>query len=423
MSDLSLALSALLSRRLASLLSVVLTAFGVMMALVVMLFAAAVDERIARDGQGIDIVIGAKGSPLQLVLSALYHADIPAGNIPYAEAEKWMRHPQVKQAIPLALGDNWKGFRIVGTTADYAAHYGAETAQGRLWDKPFEAVAGAATGLAIGQNFSGAHGLGPGGHHHDDQSYHVVGVLAPTGTVIDRLILTSVDSVLALHGQHREHVHEAHENDDEDHAGDHSHHHGHDHHHERKNKDTAADTPGMPAEITALLIKTRSPIANINLPRSINRDSMLQAANPALEMARLGAVFGLGTRSLGYVSAFLILVAALSIFAGIAGSLDSRSSDLAVLRALGYGRRRLFAIVMREGFILTVCGLALGFALGAGGFSLLARTLPALGAEALQVNIYWLWLALSVLAAGLAASLLPALRAARTDPAILLSQR
>jgi putative ABC transport system permease protein len=406
MTDLSLALHALLSRKLVSLLSVLLTAFGVMMALVVLQFSAAAEQRITRDGQGVDIVIGAKGSPLQLVLSALYHADIPSGNIPYAEAEKWMRHPQVKHAIPLALGDNWKGFRIVGTTADYTAHYGAAPAHGRLWQKEFEAVAGAATGLALGQTFSGAHGLGADGHSHDHQPYQIVGVLVPTGTIIDRLILTSVNSVLVLHGQETAHAHEDH--DDHDH-----HHHEHDH-----------STPAkQPAEITAILVKTLSPLANINLPRSINRDSMLQAANPALEMARLNAVFGLGTRSIGYLSIFLIGMAALSIFAGIAGSLDSRSSDLAVLRALGYGRRRLFGLLLMEGLALATAGLALGFALGTGGFALLAPSITALGAQGIQPDIYWAWLALAVLVAGFAASLLPALRAARTDPAQLLSQR
>ncbi|MDP2205976.1 MAG: FtsX-like permease family protein [Alphaproteobacteria bacterium] len=418
MSDLSLALHALLSRKIVSLLSVLLTAFGVMMALVVLQFAAAAQQRIDRDGKGVDIVIGAKGSPLQLVLSALYHADIPTGNIPYTEAEKWMHHPQVKQAIPLALGDNWKGFRIVGTTADYAAHYGAKPAQGQLWEAEFEAVAGAGTGLALGQTFSGAHGLGADGHSHDHQLYKVVGVLGPTGSVIDRLILTSVNSVLALHGQETTPAHEEHGDHD-----DHHHHHHDDDDHDHEHHHDHSEPAKQPAEITALLVKTRSPLANINLPRSINRDSMLQAANPALEMTRLSAVFGLGTRSMGYISAFLIGMAALSIFAGIAGSLDSRSGDLAVLRALGYGRHRLFGLLLMEGLALTAGGLALGFVMGVAGFVLLAPAIPALGAQALQPDIHWLWLALTVLVAGLAASLLPALRAARADPAQLLSQR
>lgn len=408
MTDFSLSLRSLAARKLGGFLAVLLTAFGVMMALVVMQFTAAVQERLARDGSGIDIVVGAKGSPLQLVLSALYHADVPTGNIPYAEAQKWMQHPQVRAAYPLALGDNWRGFRIVGTTVDYARHYGAEVAEGRFWQKPFEAVAGADSGLAPGARFTGAHGLAEGGHHHDAHTYTVVGALKPTGSVVDRLILTSIDSVLELHGQS---LH-AHHDDDEDEEHEH---HDDAHKHAHINDD---------ADITAILIKTSGPIANINLPRSINQSSALIAANPALEMARLSTVFGVGTRTLGLISAFLIALAALSIFAGIAGSLENRQADLAVLRALGYTPLRLFRIVLYEGVFLAACGLALGLALGIGGYGLAVGHLPALAhGAAAGFQVSWAWLSAAVLCAGLLASALPALRAARTAPADMLSLR
>ncbi|HCS24198.1 MAG TPA: FtsX-like permease family protein [Alphaproteobacteria bacterium] len=414
MKDISLSLRSLAARKLASLLAVLLTAFGVMMALVVMQFTAAVQERLARDGSGIDIVVGAKGSPLQLVLSALYHADVPSGNIPYAEAQKWMQHPQVRAAYPLALGDNWRGFRIVGTTVDYARHYGAEVAEGRFWQKPFEAVAGADSGLTPGARFTGAHGLTEGGHHHDAHAYTVVGTLKPTGSVVDRLILTSLDSVLELHGQS---LHAHHDDDDDgDGEGDEEHEH-HDDAHAHGHVHSAAD-------ITAILIKTSGPIANINLPRSINQSSALIAANPALEMARLSAVFGVGTRTLGLISAFLIALAALGIFAGIAGSLENRQADLAVLRALGYTPLRLFRIVLYEGVFLAACGLALGLALGIGGYGLAVGHLPALAhGAAAGFQVSWAWLSAAVLFAGLLASALPALRAARTAPADMLSLR
>lgn len=411
MKDISLSLRSLAARKLASLLAVLLTAFGVMMALVVMQFTAAVQERLARDGSGIDIVVGAKGSPLQLVLSALYHADVPTGNIPYAEAQKWMQHPQVRAAYPLALGDNWRGFRIVGTTVNYMQNYGAELAAGRFWQKPFEAVAGADSGLSPGVRFTGAHGLAEGGHHHEEHAYTIVGTLKPTGSVVDRLILTSLDSVLELHGQ------SLHAHDDDD--GDEEHeHHDDEHEHELEH------AHGGGADITAILIKTSGPIANINLPRSINQSSALIAANPALEMARLSAVFGVGTRALGLISAFLIGLAALGIFAGIAGSLENRQADLAVLRALGYTPLRLFRIVLYEGIFLAACGLALGLALGIGGYDLAAGHLPALAhGAAAGFQVSWAWLSAAVLFAGLLASTLPALRAARTAPADMLRLR
>lgn len=454
MKDSSLALSALSARKLVSALSVLLTAFGFMTAFTVLQTGSAIEQRIARDSRAADIVIGAKGSPLQLVLSSVYHADIPVGNIAYADAQKWMKHPHITSAVPLALGDNWRGARIVGTTRDYAAAYDAQMAAGDWWQKPFEAVAGAAVDLTVGDEFAGSHGLSEGGHHHDAQPYKVVGKLKPTGSVMDRLILTSVDSVLLLHGQEAHHHHEegeahGHEEDHDhehehehatahgeehhhDHEAEHDHSHEHtgaahseeDEHHHGEDHDHAETTPQAPAEITALLIKTRSPMASINLPRSVNRETALQAVSPALEMARLRAVFGVGSKSLVMFAGLLIALAALSIFAGVAGSLDSRTNDLAVLRALGYTRARLFRIIMTEGMVITLGGIGLGLALGMACFAALAARIEALSGSALITPAPALFiLCAAVLAAGFIACLVPAIRAARSEPARLLSQR
>lgn len=428
MSDFILILSSLKSRWLNSLLSVFLTAFGVMLALLIIQFGHHIKNRLSADGQGIDIVVGAKGSPLQLILSSVYHIDIPTGNIPYDEAQKWMKHPKVKTAIPLALGDNWKGYRIVGTTPDYMAHYGAAIAEGRIWGKAFEAVAGSSVSVQIGDEFSGAHGLIAGGHEHEEERYKITGVMKPTGTVLDRLILTSLDSVLEIHGlegvEHEHHqdehahghqeedTHKDHGRDEEGQAHEHEVHEGHDH------KD-AADP-----EITALLLITKSPIANINLPRSINRESALQAANPALEMARLTSMLGLGSQSFAALSAILITIAALSIFAGLAGSLENRMGDLAVLRAIGYSKRRVFKIITLEGMLIVISGLAFGLVMGLGGFVLLTRIMTPLqvsGASISFTNDFILVL-LAVLLAGSIAAMLPALRASRVDVARQLSR-
>lgn len=427
MKDFSLALSALSARKLVSALSILLTAFGFMTAFTVLQTGSAIENRIARDSRAADIVIGAKGSPLQLVLSSVYHADIPVGNIAYADAEKWMKHPHIASAVPLALGDNWHGKRIVGTTRGYADSYQATMAAGGWWQKPFEAVAGAAVALNVGDTFAGSHGLSEGGHHHDAQPYKIVGKLNPTGGVVDRLILTSVDSVLLLHGQE---AHHHHDDEDKTHAADHDHadeapteeehhHHGQDEAHDR-----AEAAPGTPAEITALLVKTRSPMAMMNLPRSVNRETALQAVNPALEMARLRSVFGVGSKSLVLFSGLLIALAALSIFAGVAGSLDSRTNDLAVLRALGYTRARLFRIIVMEGMAITMAGIALGLAVGVVGFAALSARIEALNGSPLISPTPALGiLCAAVFAAGFIACLIPAWRASRSEPARLLSQR
>ncbi|MFA5593572.1 MAG: FtsX-like permease family protein [Micavibrio sp.] len=415
MNDMILILSSLRSRWLGSLLSVFLTGFGVMLALMLLQFGHHVQSRLSADGQGIDIVVGAKGSPLQLILSSVYHIDIPTGNIPYKDAEKWMKHPQVRTAIPLALGDNWKGFRIAGTTPAYIGHYGAELSRGRLWDRPFEAVAGASVGLKAGEIFTGAHGLMEGGHGHDHHPYEIVGVLKPTGTMLDRLILTSLDSVLNIHGQGGvEYAHDHHEGE-RGHSHDHGHGHPHDHDHDH-------DHDAEP-EITALLLTVKSPLAKMNLPRSIDRESALQAANPALEMARLTSMLGLGTKTLAVLSVLLVTIAALSILTGLAASLENRLGDLAILRALGYSKTRLFKIIVLEGMMIVAMGLALGVLSGLGGFIVMIRAIAPLSASGAAISFMpgFFAVIMAVLLAGLIAAIIPAIRASRVDVARRLS--
>jgi len=317
MKDRALIISSLQSRWLNSTLSILLTAFGVMLAVIILQFGHHIQNRMSADGRGIDIVVGAKGSPLQLILSTVYHVDIPTGNITYHDAERWMKHPKVKTAIPLALGDNWKGYRIVGTTPDYMTHYNAQLSKGRHWNKPFEAIIGADIPLGLGREFSGAHGLSNGGHVHENEHYTVVGRMSKTGSILDRLILTSLDSVLEIHGletvkphntDHKETSLDGHDNHqhhtEEEHKDNHDHE-GHDDHKDEPHKDHDHHKEAGEPEITALLLKTRSPIANINLPRLINRDTALQAANPALEMARLTSMLGLGTSLAGFLASAL----------------------------------------------------------------------------------------------------------------------
>jgi putative ABC transport system permease protein len=374
-------------------ISVLLIGFGVVLAVIAVLFTAHLERRLSHDGKGFDLVVGAKGSPLQLVLSSIYHIDIPTGNIPYDAAEKWMKHKDVKEAIPLALGDNWKGFRIVGTTPAYSSHYGATITEGRAWNKPFEVIVGADIPLPIGASFSAAHGLMAGGHEHDDEHYIVVGKLSRTGSVIDRLILTDLESVLEIHGQH-------------------GHHHEEKDHHDHDNEEHGE------TDITALLISVKSPLAAMNLPRTINRDSALQAANPAMEITRLTSLMGIGTKTLNTLSFLLIAMAALSIFGSLTSTLEQRQGDLAVLRVLGYSRRRLFILLAMEGLIMAAAGLALGIIGGYIGFAVMAESVSSLNASGASAAMLpggiWILAGLTLIAGALAAAL-PAWRGARLN--------
>ena len=431
MSDFALVLLSLKARWLNSLLTIFLAAFGVMLAVLMALFGHHIQTRLTADGQDVDVVVGAKGSPLQLILSSVYHVDIPTGNILWTDAQRLMKNPAVKTAIPLALGDNWQGFRIVGTTEAYQKHYKADFASGQSWTKPMEAVIGSNIPLTTGDTLVGAHGLMAGGEEHANDTYTVVGRLKPTGTVLDRLILTSIDSVLGIHGmevvehkhEHAEHKDEGDKEDKQDH--DHKVHETHDHaeHKDHEQKDDEHHNHGHStsgqSEITALLLTVRSPIAVMNLPRKINRESALQAASPAFEMARLTSMLGLGTRTFAAVSVVLLLVSVFSIFSGLTGNLQSRATDLAVLRALGFSRWRIFRLITLEGVCITIIGIVAGVILGIGLFMGLVALIPLLAGSGAKVTLIPEIVTIigGVLVAGLLAGVIPALRAAKVDTA------
>lgn len=441
MSDLRFVLYSLKYRFLNSFLSIMLTAFGVSIALLISQFGNHIQNRINLDGQGIDIVVGAKGSPLQLILSSVYHIDIPTGNIAYSKAKKIMNNPQIEESIPLALGDNWRGFRIVGTTTNYIRHYDMSLSTGRYWDQNFEVVVGSSVNLDIGDEFMGVHGLLEDGSSHEEHKYNVVGILKPSGTVIDRLILTSLNSVLDIHGLHKvdnsfEKNHE-HQHDHEHHKEEHHdvHEHDHDkekhknedenhHKHSKNDKETYKTNELGSSEITALLIKTKSPIANINLPRSINRESSLQAANPALEINRLISLFGIGSKSFAILSLILILIASLNIFSGLASNLENRMGDLAVLRAVGFSKKRIFKIIVLEGILVVLIGIILGILIGFLLFSILTHNIFTLQTTnaSLIFNLDFILIILFVFFAGLIAAIFPAYRGSKISIANQLSR-
>ena len=437
MSLLGLTLAYLRQRPVAALLSGLLLALGVATVVALLLFGAQMQDRLTRDAKGIELVVGAKGSPLQLVLSAVYHADIPTGNILLKDAKPLLAHPQVRQAIPLALGDSVQGVRIVGTDHRYPAHYGAMLADGKLWEAPFEAVLGATAAsrlaLAVGDSFESVHGLVPGGPGHEEV-YQVVGTLAPTGTVVDRLALTSIESVWAVHEEHdgaheagEEHAehdrgeeHETHEHDEEhaEHEPDEEHE-AHEH-----DEEEHAEHDEEEREITALLLAFKSPVAALTLPRAINQTTPMMAASPAFESARLFALMGVGLDVLRGFGALLIVSAGLGVLVAMGNALERRQGDLALLRCLGAPRRWILGQLLLEGLLLTGAGLVLGLILGHGAVELLGRSLPQARDLGLTGALFlWseLWLALGALALGALAALPAAWRAYRSDVARALA--
>jgi putative ABC transport system permease protein len=445
-------------------LNLLLLALGMGTIVVLLLFSQQLEQRLLHDSRGIDLVVGAKGSPLQLILSSIYHADIPTGNIPLRDAKKLMQHKRVKTAIPLALGDNYRGYRIVGTTPTYPAHYDASLAQGRLWQKPLEATLGAEvarqTGLNLGALFVGAHGLthGTAEHLHGEYKYTVTGILKPTGTVIDRLILTSIESVWKVHEeQHEQHSHanepEHDKHEPRSHAEELEHdkheprshaekpkHEAHSHtkEHDHDEEVTATHAHNAPDEtqpshdditddeheITALLIQYQSPLAAVAFPRMINSKTALQAASPAFETARLLKLVGFGIDTLRAFGILLIITATLSMFIALYHALKERRYDLAIMRTLGAGKTRLLWQLLFEGLLMALLGTLLGLLLGhivtemLGLWLSQAQQLHLTGWTYIKEEYMLFGLALLI---GTASALLPAIQAYRTDIAKTLS--
>ena len=172
MNTMALSWRYLWSRPLGAALNVVLLSLGLSSITFLLLLSFQLDRAFDKDLAGIDAVVGAKGSPMQLILSGVFHIDVPPGNVPLKAVQALKSNPMVAAVIPLSLGDSFQGFRIVGSSHDYVAHYGATFAQGGLWRAPMEVVLGATVakklGLHIGGSFVGSHGLGAGGHVHEE---------------------------------------------------------------------------------------------------------------------------------------------------------------------------------------------------------------------------------------------------------------
>jgi len=388
------------SRPLAAALNLLLLSLGLASITLVLLVNHQIQQAFARDLAGIDVVVGAKGSPLQLILSGVFQIDTPTGNVPLADVQALQANPQVAKLIPISMGDSFKGYRIIGTTPDYLSHYAGVMASGAMWQAPMQAVLGAKvardTGLRVGDGFVGSHGLGGGGHAHGQTPYTVTGVLAPSGSVMDRLILTATESVWRVH-----------------------------------EKDTALDAADQKIleeerEVTLALIQYRSPLAAVTFPRFINTATNMQAASPALEVSRLLGLIGIGADVLRAFAGVLLLTAGLGVFIALWSAVRERRADLALLRMLGAAPRQLAALLWCEALWLALLATLLGLALGQGVAALLAVALDvdksiSLAALSWPAEL----LAVPALALGVAAAsaLLPTWEAYRVNVFELLQSR
>ncbi len=409
----------LLDKPWAMFLSLLLFSLGIGLISLLLLLDHQLQEKFEKNLAGIDLVIGAKGSPLQLILNSMYHIDAPTGNITLQQARPLLhpKHPLIEEAIPLSMGDNYRGYRILGTIPEILSWYDAGVAEGRIWAHNFEATIGAAVaqelGLQLGDRFHSSHGFTEDASlaHDDAQAFEIVGILAPTGTVIDQLILTTTQSFWLVHEhQDQEAVHE---------KGDSTVIEG------AVNPPPSLLEASPDREITSLLIKFRGRnFQTLNLQRTINENTEMQAASPAIEINRLFTLIGSGEQVLRALAVVITVVSGISIFIALFSSLRDRRYELALMRVMGASPARLFFLLILEGLILASLGYLIGLAISHGGMLIVASVMKSsyrYTFDAWQFLPQEVLLLAGALLIGFLAALLPARQAAQTDIAETLS--
>jgi len=347
---------------------------------------------------GFDAVLGARGSKLQLVLNAIFHLEPSAGNLAYADYEAIKRHPAVKAAVPIAVGDNLRGYRLVGTlpelfTLEYVPGKKTALSEGKIFSGDpgaKEAVAGSFAaqklGLKVGAKFRPFHGLAfdPKNEHAED--YTVTGILAPTNTPADRVIWIPLRGIQTMSG--------------------------HD--------------PKAATDVSAVLIQLRTASAGFMLDMMYNKQgNRLTLAYPVGSIiAELFGKIAWFDQVLTLVGYLVALVAAGSVLASIYNSMSARGRDLAILRALGAQRRTIFGAVLAEAASIGVLGAVAGYGIYLGLFVGVARVVRAQTGVVLDLTARHpvLWLCpLAMVALCALGGIVPALKAYRTPVAECLS--
>lgn len=312
-------------------LSILILSVSIALLLAIQQMEASFKQQLENNLGNIDMVVGAKGSPLQLVLSSVLHIDNPTGNISYEEAQKLSKNPLVKMAVPISYGDNYKGYRIVGTTNNFSILYSATIEHGRVVQKPMEVVLGAAVAerfdLHIGDTFLSSHGLAEKNDHDHEEPLTVVGIYKTTHKILDRLIVTDLNTIWDVH------------------------------HHE------AAPNDNHEKEITSLLVTFRSPMGFLTLPRNINSNTTMQAALPKYELERLYQFTGVGVKTVTWIAYIILIISCITIFISLYRMVRDRAFDLALMRTYGANVPQLVKMVAYEGLLIVGIAFVVGILL------------------------------------------------------------
>lgn len=359
---------------------------------------------------GFDAVLGARGSQLQLVLNTVFHLETSPGNIPWSMYESIRKDPQVELAIPYAVGDNYQSWRIVGTTPEMFTRFEYRKGRrfqtrpgGRFFDPALrEAVVGSLvaqrTDLQVGTTFYPSHGVASGDADRHAEDYVVVGVMEPTNSPSDRVIWIPIEGVFRMGG------HVLHGEGEEYHP-----------------------KPGEPIpeearEVSAVMLKLRTPMAGFRLDQAINRQGTEATfAWPiGKSLSELFEKLGWMDRVLALVAWLVMGVAAASILAALYNAMNERRRDFAILRALGAKRRVVFSAIVLESTAIAALGAAGGVGLSFGLMAGAARIVRTQTGVVLDVFAFHPALALApaaMIALGALAGIVPAVKAYRTPVA------
>jgi putative ABC transport system permease protein len=398
MSFVALAFAYLRRRWSQALLSIFVGALGIAAVATAIVGFDALPQAARRAWGGVDLVVGPKGSALDLVLCCALHVSEPRGLVPVKAAMTAVGNPMIRAAAAIALGDNVDGWRIMGSTPAILSVYRAKIASGQMWIDKLQAVLGASAARALnfklGDSFVGAHGLAAGGESHEKFPYKVVGILAPTGSALDRLVLTDIETVRYVHiEQAKAEIAEKGSTDEEN----------------------VAD---LPEGATAVVASYRVPTAAAFMPRQIDATDNLSAASPTLEIARLISYVRPLTIAVTGLGLLLVVIAASGAAIGLLATMNARTRDLALLRALGASPGKIAMVAFAEASMIMAAALVLGAALAAGllviGRDVLAdRTglllQPQLGLDQIAMIL------LGTISVTIVAAAFPALRAIHTQ--------
>lgn len=363
---LSLALRSISNRLGTALLTVLTVAISVTLFLGVEKIRHGARASFENTISGVDLIVGARSSAVNLLLYSVFHIGDATNNITWDSYEAVAGAPNVAWTVPISLGDSHRGYRVIGTTQGYFEHYEHGSGRrlvftdGEPFDDLFDAVVGAEVarelGYVRGDEIVVAHGMGSVSFvEHDANPFTIAGVLAPTGTPVDRSVFVTLEAIEAIHLEGS------------------------------TGRGAALPADQMraldlsPDQITAFFVGLDTPVAALRLQRQVNTypEEPLQAVIPGVALAQLWSVIGAAERTLAAVAAFVVLTGLVSILTAILTSLNERRREMAILRALGARPRHVFILLVAESALLALAGAALGTGLTYAGLAVFSPLLEA----------------------------------------------